>query len=256
MKCRSAGNALKYHVLAAMRCFWLANHTQGANWETDKQIICPGTSRFPPEGRHMQPHGERGVEQDRRSSLLQGCHRRRPGRPRRRGRAGARRLRRAPAAARHPRGARGGRDNRASAGRGGRPAGTGWDVQAAAVEAASTSVHGADHASTMVALCSHHARSHRARVSPPRAPLWTTLCARPSLRRLQARRRRHRVVRVRQCQCAPAVAARRGVSAFQRHEAVHEISCAGGAGFASCAIVWAYGAAIGQRVTLVRGAQP
>ncbi len=58
-----------------------------------------------------------------------------------------------------------------------------------------------------------------------------------------------------QCGARPAVrAGRRGVRAFQRHEAVCEISCAGGAGFASCAIVWAYGAAIGPRVTLVRGA--
>ena len=50
--------------------------------------------------------GDREVEQDMRSSLLQGCHQRRPGRPRRRGRAGARRHRRAPTAARGRRVAR------------------------------------------------------------------------------------------------------------------------------------------------------
>ncbi len=43
------------------------------------------------------------------------------------------------AAARRRRGARGVGGNRASAGRGGRPAGTDWDVQAAAIEAAAAS---------------------------------------------------------------------------------------------------------------------
>ncbi len=38
MKCSSAGNTLNYHALTAMHCFWLANHTQGSNWETVKQI--------------------------------------------------------------------------------------------------------------------------------------------------------------------------------------------------------------------------
>jgi hypothetical protein len=52
--CRRAGIALKNHTLAAMRCFWVANHTQGANWETVRQIqFCDGYNRehgdFDPE---------------------------------------------------------------------------------------------------------------------------------------------------------------------------------------------------------------
>jgi hypothetical protein len=45
---------VKNHTLAAMHCFWVANHTQGANWETVRKIqFCDGYNRehgdFDPE---------------------------------------------------------------------------------------------------------------------------------------------------------------------------------------------------------------
>ena len=76
MKCSRMGNALRYHVLAAMHCFWLVNHTQGANWETVKQIICPGISHgggsgFRVDRRHLNiPARTRGT------SSTRGCPRR------------------------------------------------------------------------------------------------------------------------------------------------------------------------------------